>query len=372
MRFIKTSVLVAAALCATVSAQAQGKGKRTAKAKATTAAPVDMPTTLQAPARDAEVRRGLRFEAFVDANARLTSKEDLFNGAAVPERGFLINDAALYVSKEFGNNTAFIDLPFNSSNDRAGATSAPNSGFLFAVDKAQAYLAHDRGSLVFKFGQYDTFYGVEANDSRDRFFTEEGLVKHYILPSTHTGVQGAFIVDNAQTKLTFRGQIANPNGQGLLGKDNPEFGLQGRVDAGPIYGAFGLSIHESKTAATDKTGMLIDVMGGFAADKLRIEAEFDNKKTPGVSKSTTAFLVLGSFAIDDTLGLGGRFEYAKDVAVGANNGFETLMGFAFGPSYKMAEDLTLRGDVNFTSAKPVGGASEESFFGVTFSAVATL
>lgn len=359
MRLVSTSLLMAAALCTTVTAFAQPKRHRTQSAPAPVA---DVPRTVLPSASDTEIRRGLRMEAFIDPEVRISSKDSLFNGGITPTRGFLLNDAAIYVSKDIGKASAFIDLPFFTSD------SASNN-FTFAQQRAQAYLTFDVAAVAVKFGQFDSPFGVEANDSRDRFFADMGIVRQYVLPKTYTGAQVNYVLEQS-TKMTFRGQVSNPKDRGTMGAENPEFGGQFRLDGNNFYGAFGLSMHESKAAATDKTNMLLDIMGGWRQDKLRIDGEFDITKVAGSSKTGNAFYVFAGYETSPELTLGGRFEYAKDVIVGANL-FENAFAFNFGPSYKYAEDLTLRADVSFGSFKPAN-VSEESVFSVGGSAVFTL
>lgn len=370
--------LFAAALSATVPAFAQSSKRmraqntiptRTAPAVNAPATIADAPRTVLPVSSDTEIRRGLRFEAFVDPMVRISSKDQLFGGTAnngiTPVRGFVLNDAAIYISKDLGKATAFVDLPFFTDSSTAG------NDFAFAQQRAQAYVGLDLSPVLVKFGQYDSPFGVEANDSRDRFFAERGLVRTYVLPFTFMGAQAIYSMEQA-SKLTFRGQISNPADTGFMGTQNPEFGGQFRLDNNGFYGAFGFSFNDSASAANNKTNMLVNIMGGWGKDKFRVDGEFDLKKTANFDKTGNAFYIIATYLTSEQLALGGRFEFLKDIAVPSKGtSLENAFSFSFGPSYKYSDDLVLRADVSFANFKPAN-VSEESVFSVGGSAVLSL
>lgn len=321
-----------------------------------------MPLVLRTPAQQSEFRRGLSMEVFIDTQAKITNKD------TVNDRGFTLNDAAIYVSKDFKSDvTAFVDLPFYSE------LVPGSSRFVFAEKKAQAYLAIRRLPVAVRLGQFDTIYGIERNDSRDRFFADNGVVKEYIIPDTHAGLLGGFSSHNNGIDFVIRGLIANPSDQTNLANNNPEFGAQFRLEGARGYGAFGFLLNEAKNVPTNSTNMLINAVGGFAFDKFRIDGEFDNKKTATVDTSATAFMLLGTYQHTDDLGFGGRLEYLTDPFVPGTGVLKTITAFAVGSSYKLEEGLVVRGDFSlssFNAANAVGG--DETVYGVNLSVVASL
>ncbi len=317
------------------------------------------------PRRVADHKSEFRWDAFVDAQLKIPNKD---RAAEVADRGFTINDGALYLAKDFMSMSAHVDLPFEYA--------PAGNGLQFAASKAQAFINYQHGSPLFvRFGQYDTFFGVEANDSRDRFFADVGLLKLAMLPQTHTGVQLGYNVE----KLTFRGQIANPADQGALGDENIEFALQGRVDAGTAYGALGLSMFNQRalpagSTTEDKNNFLVDVNGGLSMEKMRFDGELVFKKTAGQDKSGIGLGLFSTLRLGEQLDGGVRLEYGKDITMtaGGNTGAaESVFALSLGPSYRWLPDATLRGDFSFATVK-IPNADSLTIFGLTASLVADL
>ena len=402
MKLIKSTVKIVAlsaafvSAAATVSTTAQAQtGTRRRKATPTVSAavgtPVDTPTVAApvapAPAPAPAMESGhhaYNLEAFVDPNARITSRNYVFDQGDL-SRGFFLKDAALILSADLSSQTrAVIDLPFFTR------PSATGNEFAFAQGYAQAYVTHTLSSvpLSFKFGQYSSFFGLEANSSRDRFFTEESSVKKFITPWTHMGAQVAWASEGA-TKFSVLGQIANSNvptsgnsSVGALGDNNIELGLQGRVDAGMGYGALGFSMSKGQTypVAIDSNdnNMLVELMGGLNFGAFNLGLQIDSKRTNGFSDSAFTAEVLGAYQATADLTLGARFETLSDVAMFVNGSTPLEMksgwGLAAGPSYKLDTNLTVRGDVNYNTLKfdAINNGNSRSYFGVNFSAVASL
>jgi len=306
--------------------------------------------------RETEVRRGLHFEAFVDAQGALVNKN------WYPGRGFTLNDAALYLSKEFTHGlSAMIDLPFASSSTATGTSIG------FGASRAQGYVQWLTGPWQAKFGQFDSIFGYEKNDSRDRFFADAGLVKSIMLPATYVGALGGF----SAGQFTVRAQLTDPHDTETMANVNPELGLQARFDGQPVFAAAGFTINDSKTA--DGSNMLIDLMAGVKMDKLMGAVYFDDLKTAGVDKHGDGFGVQGAYNVSADLGLGARVEYASDVTdntIGAAVPMKSMFEVSAGPSYRWLPDLTVRADVDFASLSPVTGDSS-TLFGLQGSIVAS-
>lgn len=359
-------------LAFTILMIAFGFGKAEAQPKKTKATPgVASPAVSSAPASEtrptfrepeAEAHRvsNFKWDAFIDVEARIPNKDTL------ADRGVTLNDAALIMSKDFGRAKAFVGLPFSST------LSSGTNDFKFAADQAEAYFQLEKWSpLLLRFGQYETFLGVEPNHSRDRFIADMGAVKTYLLPKTHTGAQVGYIVQ----ALTLRAQIANPNGATAMANQNPELGFSSRFDGGPGYGALSATYNEGKSTGGGQTSNLIfELKGGLVAEKLHFDGEVVVRKWAGYDKTANGFGAFAAYPIDDALALGGRFEYLKDAYITRNNtgvAVDSVTTFAFGPSYKLQQDLTVRGDFSLATEK-AGSASEETILGVTVSLVADL
>jgi hypothetical protein len=320
----------------------------------------------RAKAREGEFRNRtavLNWDAFVDIEARVANKDTL------PDQGFTLNDASLGFSKEIGRANAVVELPFASD------LSGTSNRFTFAENRAQAYLSLKfQQPFELRAGQYHTIFGLEPNDSRGRFFADPGVIKTYLIPTTHTGVLATYKMGSA----SIRGQIVNPSSRGNMSQVSPEFGLQGRMEFGRGgYGSLGASMNEAKANAsnqnTNKTNLLVDFVGGTTIDKLGLGGEIAIRKASGSDKTANAFGLFGVYQQTDLLGWGGRIGHIRDafvvVSSGTSGTIESVLSFAFGPSYKLDPDLTLRGDFSLGTTKIAGG-SDETLYGATISLLA--
>ena len=289
-------------------------------------------------------------------------KRPLVNKNWYPTRGFTLNDAALYLSKDFTHGvSAMIDLPF------ASGAFATSSNVNFADTRAQAYVQWMTGQFQAKFGQYDSIFGYERNDSRDRFFADAGLIKSLILPQTYVGALGGFSAGD----FTGRVQLSNARESGTMSNTNPELGLQARFDGQPLFGAIGLTINDQK--GVDGSNMLIDFNVGVKMDRVMGALYFDDRKIAGVDKHWDGFGALGSFDLSPDLGLGARVEYVSDVTdstSGTAVPMKSIFSLSAGPSFRWLPDLTLRGDLDIASFSPVNGDST-TVFGAQASVVAS-
>lgn len=313
--------------------------------------------------RQAEVRPAFRFGGFADLELAL------FNKSQFPSQGFTLNDAALYLDKDFGRGfSASADLPFQTP-DGTGAAASTTSAFAFASGKAQGYAQYLNAGFAAKFGQWDTIYGVERNDSRDRFFLDPGTIKSNFVPATHTGLLLSYSVP----MVTFRGLVANPHDTGSMSQQNPELGVQARFDMNGFYAAAGFLYNDVKAAAgatSPGSNMLIDVMAGLAMDRFNASIYFDDRKQVGLDKHGTGFGVLSSFAIDPDLGVGARVEYGGDPTTAAG-AVKSILDFAAGPSYRLSPEFTIRGDLSIQAIDFAPTNVEDiTFFGGRFSVLA--
>lgn len=307
-----------------------------------------------------EIRHGLHFEAFLDAEVGIVNKE------WYPTRGFTLNDAAIYLSKDFGRGlSAMVDLPFASVPMAVNGGTPSSTSIAFGQAKAQAYAQWMGTNFTAKLGQYDTMFGYEKNDSRDRFFANAGLVKSLIVPDTHVGLLGGYLAG----PLSIRAQIADPSDIATMAQQNPEVGVQVRYD-GPVFGQVGASYGDQKSNGL--SNVLIDAAVGLRLDRLTGAVYFDDRKYAGVDKHADGFGVQGAYALQPDLGVGARLEYVTDpnTAVILPGTVKNEFALAVGPSWKWLPDLTLRGDLDVGTISPYNGDST-TIFGAQGSVVAS-
>ncbi len=293
----------------------------------------------------------LKWDAFVDVEGRLSSDSML------PSRGFTVNDGALYLQRDFNRAKAYVGLPFFS--DVSGGTNR----FVFADQRAQAYIEVDRWApWSFTLGQYETFLGIERNASRDRFFANVGLLKSFLLPSTHTG----FLAIYQLPSVLLRAQLTDPSGAGSLGQANPEIGLQASTKPNaPMTGAVGLTYNQAPVSAVNgNTNLLVDFTGAMTVSKTKIQGEFDFKEIPNSTKVELGLGVFGSHPFSESVSFGGRFELLSNpyLATLPNNGgvYDSAVEFAAGPLYRFERDLIMRGDLGIINYS-VSGNNSTSF-----------
>lgn len=94
------------------------------------------------------------------------------------ESGFGLEDGAIYMNYEKEKVSVFADLAFRRAKDvdvnpAAGTPNqSSNANFVFGNDRSQLYLKYRVSEqLVVDIGQFDTIFGVELNDSKDRIFS---------------------------------------------------------------------------------------------------------------------------------------------------------------------------------------------------------
>lgn len=269
------------------------------------------------------------------------------------ESGFLVDDAALYIEGKAEGARLFLDLPF--SRDRQAAGFNPDFGksdsadFGFAKTKAQAYIEIPTGDNgLFQFGQFDTIYGFELNDAKDRFFSQTGLVYNNALPVTHTGALWQYTQEGLSLKLL----VANPNNKGSLGTSTTqEDGLETGATLGWSDPNFRLLVGylsrpkanplgemKSRTLKNLVAGVSV---GGFDLD-LEHDAIFDPSKDNNGNlisdaEGTAAMLHL-VYNVNGQWKLGIRSEKThKDVLSGGN--YEEQAQF-LGLQYRKTEQLS--------------------------------
>ena len=300
--------------------------------------------------------RSFDFDAFVDLETRFSNKDSL------ADRGFTLNDASLEISKDLGRGRFFVELPFSSN------LTGASDGFSFAAQSAQAYVYLERAPVFLKLGQYDSFLGVERNTSKDRFFANWGMIREHVLPETHAGVQ----ISLGTRSTAFFVQVANPNGQSAMARENPEGGGGLRFEAGPAYGALGATMGDSKSVVTgNKTTSIMEAKFGVNAGGFQFDGDVGAKRSAGSEKTAGFYGLLMSLSLSEVWAVGLRGEYLRDIYVTTTTGagtYDSISSGSLGASYRFQPDLLMRGDFTFTDQKTTG--AEETFSIFTLSMVA--
>lgn len=196
--------------------------------------PAQSPTTTPStPLDNATTLGSFKFSGFFDARyTDFVAKKNPLVANSHAESGFGLEDGAFYANYEKNKILVVADLPFRRGKDIDYNTAATtpnqssNGNIVFGVDKAQLYLKYKATeNFLIDMGQFDTIFGVELNDSKDRVFNRAGLVYEATLPVTHTGLMLEYSRSGAYTKIF----AANPNNKGSYGTsttkdENTEYG----------------------------------------------------------------------------------------------------------------------------------------------------
>lgn len=305
-----------------------------------------------------------KFSAFFDFRyTSFSAKDSPLVASDHSESGFGLEDGAVYVNYEKDRLAMVGDLAFRRQKDIDTDSSASrpnqssNGNLAIGNDKSQIYLKYKlKDNLNLYLGQFDTIFGVELNDSKDRVFNKAGLVYDATLPVTHTGVMVEYTFSGAYLKAL----SANPNNKGTngtsaagdesteygaaLGYSNENFRCQAGYMTRPISTA-------DQTARGNRS--LMDVTAGVTYKKVSLDAEYavvtDPAKNTLTSSDTsdkegagTGLLVLGTYRPTDTWLLGVRYEALNKDPAGLAVKSANAVGAAL--HYKVSSELTLRSE----------------------------
>lgn len=296
-----------------------------------------------------EAAKDLKSSAYFDFRMTTYNSEN----PAVNERdfsGFLLEEGAFYLNYASGRLAVLVDLPFardlNTGNGQADV--------LFMQKRAQLQGRFTVAEgLTFGFGQFDTFYGVELNDSKDRVFGNAGLVYNNTLPVVH---QGAY-VEYAASGFTGRLMIANPSDRESLSATAGDNYFEGGVTlgyaAGPFRSQVGhLSRPKKNLAGASGTRSLTDFIVGATVGPIDIDVEYAIVDDPQKDKLTalatdeedagTGLLVLAAYRVTDDLKLGVRYENI-DKSPAAST-LVRASAWAGNATYKIHEQVAVRAE----------------------------
>lgn len=325
-------------------------------AQAETAPTVETPAAV-APAASPVVDNSLawKFNGFLETKFRTVTQKD--GPSRQSENGFLIEDGAVYIEGKTSAARLFLDLPLSRVRETAGTspdfTKSDGPNLDFARAKAQAFIEVPlNDSTLLQMGQFDTIYGFELNDSKDRFFSQTGVVYNNALPVTHTGL----LLQHVMGEFTLKALLANPNNKGSFGTSTA-----GETQAesgftigwtGANFRALGGYLTRPKTDPEGKTKArtLTEVLVGATYAGFNIDIEYDIVNDPSKDKNTdlisdsagTALMTHLTYDVNEKLKLGLRLEKTqKDVLSGGN--FEETVNFA-GFQYRTSDNLMFGGE----------------------------
>ncbi len=309
-----------------------------------------------------------KFTAFFDARyTQFTVHNDPNTVSANAESGFGVEDGALYANYDKDKFSVVLDLAFRRAKDSDTNSSATvanqskNNFISIGADKSQLYARYKvTPEITADLGQFDTLFGVEVNDSKDRVFGKSGLVYDLVLPLTHTGFMLEYVRNGASVKVFG----ADPNNKGTNGSDSTgdnktEFGGALGYANDNVRGQFAYmtrSILKANPTLGYDNRTLMEATAGVTLGNFSLDGEYDrlvdpnkNLLTPNNSSDLETagegYLALASYKITEPLQIGARYERVKNlpsstttVAVGKDEDFGGSI------HYRLSSELELRGE----------------------------
>lgn len=265
-----------------------------------------------------------------------------------PESGFSIEEAAFYATVEATDFSFFIDIPVRREKSADGQSTS--NQLVLGSDRAQAYVKVPlKENLSITLGQFDTPYGVELNDSKDRVFMKTGLLYDFALPVTHTGVS----FDGSWKSLNYKVLAANSNNRGSFatateGDHQAEYGATLGYSNDYLRSQVGYlsrAINKS-TGQSGGSRSLLDVTFGFNWLSASFDFEYASVRNDNMTskKNGSAIMFLPTFKFTDNFLLGLRFETLNDGAAGTTT-FEDANSMGFSAHWKMNDNLQFRSEV---------------------------
>lgn len=288
-----------------------------------------------------------------------------------PSSGFGIEDGAVYVNYEKEKMSITADLAFRrgKDSDTNAAATQPNQSstgaIALGVDKSQLYLKYKLGSMfTIDLGQFDTIFGAEVNDSKDRLFNKTGTTYDFALPVTHTGAMLEF----ARGGFAIKAFAANPNNKGsngtsTAGDDKTEYGGAIGYTNDSFHGQIGYMgrpINQASGVGT-ATRSLTDATAGVSLGAFALDAEYARVSDPSKNTLTPldntdlenageACLGLISYKFSDAFLVGIRYETViADPSAGAiggstNTPLQSANSTGLVIHYKVNPELELRSE----------------------------
>lgn len=306
-----------------------------------------------------------KFSSFADIRyTNFHVKGDPLISSGHPESGFGLEDGAFYANYDKGNLSVVLDVAFRRSKDYDTSTTATrpnessNNNFAIGVDKSQLYLRYKiNPSLVFDLGQFDTIFGVEVNDSRDRVFGKTGLIYDYTLPVTHTGFMMEY---SFLTNYYFKAFVANPNNKGTYGSstsgdDTTEVGGAVGYSSDNYHAQLGFMSRSINKASSLSSGerTILDALVGGIFGKFSFDFEYTRLSDPSKNTLTSSnvndnekagegYFSLFSYKFTPDFLVGARIEYVRNDPTA--QGIKSSSAAGGSLHYKLTSELELRSE----------------------------
>lgn len=281
--------------------------------------------------------------------------------------GFLLDDGAIYFSAKKGNLEAMVDLPLSRE-----LTTPAAATMGVGKTKTQFYGRYSINSnLNVTFGQFDTLFGVELNDSKDRVFGNTGLAYGQTLPIVHSGAYLTYSGDGITARLL----AANPADRQTFGTDaadsSTEYGATVGYSNSMLRGQLGYLTR----AMTDLNGdasqrSLVDILAGATFGDFDLDIQYSIVTDPRKNKLTdsttdredpgSAVLALLTYRLNEKLKFSGRYEKIDKDPIGS--GYAEAQTFGLVSNFTPEDGFTVRLEWNdtFVNRKITGAAYGES------------
>ena len=316
----------------------------------------------------------LTVNGFIDIQYQFARSDNDYWGPG-GKNSFRVHEGALYIKKDGEIHTVFIDLPF------AHATGQTND-FNFAQEKAQAYIQrNDFYGMNFRFGQFDTIYGFDKNDSADLTFTRstDNFVKDF-LPVTHIGLLTTWVLGDWAIDFLIgnSNQYAeNGAGDGSFSTDrdeSPELGL--KFSWGQEIYNFHLGVLYNGTEGDDfeyADDTIYDLGFGANWGKIRFDLSAAVRQNPKGIKALKSNLpenddVVGGlvqfgYRFRDDINIHLRYETVENWQIITNTSENdyAVSQASLGATYQWKDPIRLKYDVHYTTVDP--GSSPDSHVG---------
>lgn len=205
----------------------------------------------------------LKFSGFVDFQYRWIEDDSSY------KTGFQIYDAAFYVQKNISTQTLFfIDAPMSSVDPNvSGGDVESSNNFQLWQNKAQIYLSHQFEKTKFYVGQFDSVFGIEANDTLHNPLPIEGLVAQ-VVPSVHRGVMVHHNLKAYDMSVDFI--AANQESGGYDRKRPLEWGLNFFKKWDFVHSSIGYLYSRDR----GQNNEMVNVISTFFFDEIKIDVEY--------------------------------------------------------------------------------------------------
>lgn len=307
-------------------------------------------------ASDSKASSPLKISGFAEAAYNWEENNDVGSG-------FTVADAALYVEHGDENMKLFVDLPF--------ANNGEGNDFKFAKSQGQAYITINDLPVEVTFGQFDTIYGFELNDSKDRAFIKPGIVFASTLPTSHTGLMLSKTIGVFGVKLLTSNQANN----GQQNDASSEYGIQTSLTFDNFYATFNYLTYSQSHLESDKDRQFYNLVTGVSLGfyQLDIELGVVDNDAAWTYKTANAIMLHNTIQINDNnaahLRLENTTKFKKvDPDPDKEDGYFSQAQASIGYSHTH-KNILFRSDYTWNQAQSVDGGDKENSSQIHFSAL---